>query len=108
MAGLESCGAEAAQARADYWQTKVVTDGPASEAVKAPPVTVTAVCEARLAVADVSHGVHELGAVPPEMLIGTEVVEVPLLIATMTVFPEPVYAERRTFVGALPETSTRT
>jgi hypothetical protein len=105
---LESWGAEAAQARGDYWQTKVVTDGPVSEAVKEPPVTVTAVCEARLAVADVSHGVHELGAVPPEMLIGTEVVEVPLLIATMTVFPEPVYAERRTFVGALPETSTRT
>ena len=90
-----------------YLQTNVVTDGPASEAVNDPPVTGTAVCEARFAVADVTHGVHEAGAVPPEMAIGTEAVAVPLLMATTTTVLGPEYAERRTFDGALPETSTR-
>jgi len=90
-----------------YLQTKVVTDEPASEAEKAPPVTATAVCETRLAVADVNHGVQEAGAVPPAMLIGTDTVEVPLLMATTTTVFGPEYAERRTFDGALPETSTR-
>jgi hypothetical protein len=91
-----------------YLQTKVVTDEPASEAEKAPPVTATAVCETRLAFADVSHGVHEAGAVPPATLSGTDTVVVPLLMATTTTVFDPEYADSRTFAGAAPETFTRT
>src|SRR6185369_9806743 len=94
--------------RRAYLQTKVVTDGPGSEAEKEPPVTATAVCETRLALADVSHGVHVVGAVPPETLIGTDTVEVPLLMATTTTVFEPEYAESRTFAGGAPDTFTRT
>jgi hypothetical protein len=91
-------------------QTNVVTDGPTSEAVNEPPLTETAVCAVRLTPVpdDVRYGVHEAGAVPPEMLIGTDCVVALLLMATMTVLPDPVNAERRTPAGGLPETFTRT
>jgi hypothetical protein len=56
---------------ADYLQTNVVTVVAASEAVRVPPVTVTAVPALRLSLAEVTFGVHEVGAVPPEMAIGT-------------------------------------
>ena len=52
-------------------QTNVVTVVAASEAVKVPPVAVTAVPAARLAADEVTYGVHEAGAVPPAMVIGT-------------------------------------
>ena len=54
-----------------YLQTNVVTVVAASEAEKPPPLTVTAVPAVRLALDDVTFGVHEAGAVPPEMVIGT-------------------------------------
>jgi hypothetical protein len=69
-------------------QTNVVTVVAASEAVKIPPVTVTAVPAARLALDDVTYGVHEAGAAgPPEMEIGTVAAAVPLLMATTTTVP---------------------
>jgi hypothetical protein len=72
-------------------QTNVVTVVAASEALKVPPLTVTAVPALRLSLADVTFGVHEAGAVPPEMVIGTVVAEVPLLMATTTTVPsEPL------------------
>ena len=86
-------------------QTNVVTDGPTSEVVKEPPFTGTAVCEIRSALADVNHGVQS-PTVPPAMLIGTDAVDVPVLIATTTTLFAP--AQRRTFAGALPDTFTRT
>jgi hypothetical protein len=73
--------------RARYLPTNVVTVVAASVAVKEPPVTVTAALEARLSVADVTHGVSEAGAVPPAMVIGTVAAAVPLLIATTTTVP---------------------
>jgi len=63
-------------------QTNVVTVALGSEALKAPPVTVTGVVPAlRSSVADVTFGVHEAGAVPPVMVIGTVASAVPLLMA---------------------------
>jgi hypothetical protein len=91
-----------------YLQTKVVTDGPASDAVKEPPFTGTADWEVRSAFADVNQGVQEAGALPPAMLIGTDTVEVPLLMATTTTLFDPEYAERSTFAGALPDMFNRT
>jgi hypothetical protein len=94
--------------RTGYLQTKVVTDGPASDAVKEPPFSGTAVWELRFALADVNHGVQEAGALPPAMLIGTDTVEVPLLMATTTTVLDPEYAERRTDAGGLPDMFNRT
>ena len=91
-----------------YLQTNVVTVEAASEAVRMPPVTVTAVPALRLSLADVTFGVHEAGAVPPAMVIGTLTADVLLLMATMTVPSVPVKAERRTFALELPVTSTMT
>ena len=66
----------------------------ASVAVKLPPVTGTAVFEMRLSADDVTHGVIEVGAVPPAMAIGTVADAAPLLMATTTTVPsEPLYAE---------------
>ena len=65
-----------------YLQTNVVTVVAASEAVKVPPVTVTAVPAVRLSLDDVTFGVHAAGAVPPAMVIGTLTADVPLLMAT--------------------------
>ena len=59
----------------------------ASEAVKAPPVTVTAVPAARLALDEVTFGVHKAGAVPPAMVIGTVAAAEPLLTATTATVP---------------------
>ncbi len=58
--------------------------------MKLPPLTVTAVPEVRLALDDVTQGVHEAGAVPPAMEIGTVTDPVLLLMATTTTVPEPV------------------
>src|SRR3954447_10704096 len=92
-----------------YLQTNDVTDVPASEAEKVPPVTVTAVPAARLAPDEVTYGVHEAGAVPPAMEIGTVAAEEPLLTATTTTVPSvPLKAEMRRFVFELPVTSTMT
>lgn len=93
----------------DYLQTNVVTVAAASEAVKVPPATVTAVPALRLSVADVTFGVQDAGAVPPEMAMGKVAAAVPLLMATTTTVPSvPVKAERRTFVLVFPATSTIT
>ena len=52
---------------------------------------------------------HEAGAVPPAMEIGTVAADEPLLTATTTTVPSvPVKAERRRFVLELPVTSTMT
>ena len=67
-----------------YLPMNVVTVMMASVAVKEPPLTVTAVPDLRLSLADVTHGVSETGAVPPGMEIGTVAVALPLLMATMT------------------------
>jgi hypothetical protein len=89
-------------------QTNVVTLVAPSEAVKVPPVTVTAVPAVRSALDEVTFGVQDAGAVPPVMVIGTLTAEALLLIATMTVPPVPVKAERRRFVLEFPVTSTMT
>ena len=74
--GLDLSGLHGRQPSRSRWrgylQTNVVTVVAASEAVKLPPVTVTAVPAVRLALDDVTFGVQEAGAaVPPEMEIGT-------------------------------------
>ena len=95
-------------ANAGYLQTNVVTVWLAKEAVKLPPVTVTAVPAFRLSLADVTLGVHEVGAVPPEMAMGTLTSLLPLLMPTMTVPSVPVKAERRRSALEFPVTSTMT
>jgi len=70
-----------------YLQTNVVTVEAASEAEKLPPLTVTAVPALRSSLDDVTFGVQEAGAVPPEMEIGTVAAAVPLLMATTTTVP---------------------
>jgi hypothetical protein len=67
-------------------------DGRAGEGcAEAPPLTVTAVPEVSLALADVTQGVHDAGAVPPAIEIGTVTDPVLLLIATTTRVPsEPL------------------
>jgi hypothetical protein len=74
------------QRRPGYLRTNVVTVVAASEALKVPLVTVTAVPAVRLALDEVTFGVHEAGAVPPAMLIGTVAADVPLLMATTTLW----------------------
>jgi hypothetical protein len=88
--------------------TNVVTVVAASEALRVPPVTVTGFPAAMLAVDEVTYGVHEAGAVPPLMAIGTVAADVPLLMATTTTVLSVLLlkAERRRFVFELPETST--
>src|SRR6185369_16223081 len=70
-----------------YLPTNVVTVVPPSTAVKAPPLTVIAVLAARLSVDEVTHGVIEVGAVPPETTIGMLTAVAFLLMATMTTVP---------------------
>ena len=67
--------------------SNVVTVEAASEAEKLPPLTVTAVPALRSSLDDVTFGVQEAGAVPPEMEIGTVAAAVPLLMATTTTVP---------------------
>ena len=55
-------GIEWASRPACYLQTNVVTEVAPSEAVKVPPVTVTAVPALRLSLAEVTLGVQEAGA----------------------------------------------
>jgi len=63
----------------------------ASVAVKLPPLTVIAVPEVRLALDDVVHGVTEVGAVPPEIVIGRLTDPVLLLMTTMAMaLPVPL------------------
>ena len=88
--------------------TKVVTLVAASAAVNAPPVTVTAVPALRLLVDEVSFGVHEAGAVPPVMVMGTLAAVLPLLMATTTVVLPPLKAESRTLALVFPATATAT
>ncbi len=78
-----------------------MTEGPASDAVKEPPLTGTAVWEIRSALVDVNQGVQEAGALPPAMPIATDTVEVPLLMATTTTLFDPEYADRRTPAGGV-------
>jgi hypothetical protein len=61
-----------------------------------------------LSLADVTFGVHEAGADPPEMVIGMLTADVLLLMATIAVPSVPVKAESRTFVLEFPVTSTMT
>src|SRR5207237_336855 len=68
---------------AGYLPTNVVTVAAASVAVKLPPLTATAVLDARLSVAEVTHGVSDAGAVPPEIAIGTFTAAVPLVMSEL-------------------------
>ena len=89
-------------------QTNEVTVVPANDAVKAPPDTVTAVPAVRLALDDVTFGVHEAGAVPPAKVMGTLAADEPLLMPTMTVLSALVKAESRRLVLVFPVTPTIT
>ncbi len=88
--------------------TKVVTLWAPSENVKREPLTVTLDCEARLALAEVTHGVIEQGAAP-EMKTERFAALVLMLMATTTMVPSAwfVYAERSTPDGTVPEVETR-
>ncbi len=82
-----------------YLPTKVVTVLAPSSAVNAPLVTVTALLDARLSVADVTHGVSMAGAVPPETLTTKLAAASPLLIATSATVPSSSSFVGRHFDG---------
>jgi hypothetical protein len=90
-------------------QTNVVTVVAASDAVKVPSVTVIGLPAVRLALDDVTYGVHDAGVVPPEMVVGTSTGAALLLMATTTTVPfVPVNAESRRLGLEFPKTSTMT
>src|SRR3569623_1476491 len=92
--------------RLGYLQPHVETVEAASAALRTPSLTVTADLAARLSVAEVTFGVQEAGAVPPEKAIGTVAAALPLLMATMTTPSVPLNADSRTSALELPATST--